>query len=39
MIYVDETPVVAGYLYNTNSDVAWVDFIVSNFQYKNKENR
>tara|TARA_B100001939_G_C16622926_1_gene480092 strand:+ start:170 stop:580 length:411 start_codon:yes stop_codon:yes gene_type:complete len=39
MIYVDDTPVVAGFLYNTNSDVAWVDFIISNFNYKHKENR
>ena len=39
MIYVDDTPVVAGFLYNTNSDVAWVDFIISNFHYKDKENR
>ena len=39
MIYVDDTPVVAGFLYNTNSDVAWVDFIISNFNYKDRENR
>jgi hypothetical protein len=39
VVYVDQTPVVAGFLYNTNSDVAWVDFIISNFHYKDKENR
>ena len=39
MIYIDDAPVVAGFLYNTNSDVAWVDFIISDFHYKNKENR
>ncbi len=39
MVYDGDIPVVAGYLYNTNSNVVWIDFIVSNFQYKDKKNR
>jgi|TARA_B110000908_G_scaffold172644_1_gene241597 hypothetical protein len=29
-----EVPVCAGFLYNTNSKVAWVDWIISNKDYK-----
>ena len=39
MVYDEDVPVVAGFLYNTNSNVVWIDFIVSNFHYKNKNNR
>lgn len=39
MIEFDGIPVVAGFLYLTNSAVAWNEFIVSNFDYKDKENR
>ena len=39
MVYVDDEPVVAGFLYNTNSGVALVEFVISNFQYKHRENR
>jgi|TARA_R110000823_G_scaffold229060_2_gene356135 hypothetical protein len=39
MVYDENTPVVAGFIYNTNSDVAWADWIISNFKYKNKKNR
>jgi len=39
MVYDGDIPVVAGYLYNTNSNVVWVDWVVSNFEYKKKENR
>ena len=34
IIYDGETPVCAGFLYNTNSKVAWVDWIISNKEYK-----
>ena len=34
-----EVPVCAGFLYNTNSKVAWVEFIISNKDYKLKPNR
>lgn len=34
MIVDKDTPVCAGFIYNTNSKVAWVDWIVSNTQYR-----
>lgn len=39
MVCDEDYPVVAGFLYTTNSSVAWVEFIVSNIEYKHKENR
>ena len=39
ILYDDNVPVIAGFIYNTNSDVAWADWIISNFKYKNKKNR
>lgn len=39
IIYDGDIPVVAGFLYITNSNVAWVDWVVSNLEYKNKKNR
>lgn len=39
IVYDGGTPICAGYIYTTNSKVAWVDWIISNFNYKNKENR
>jgi hypothetical protein len=35
----NKTPVCAGFIYVTNSQVAWVDWIISNKEYNNKENR
>ncbi len=35
----DGEPVCAGYLYITNSKVAWVDFIISNKEYRKKPHR
>tara|TARA_R100000541_G_scaffold31397_2_gene40264 strand:- start:329 stop:733 length:405 start_codon:yes stop_codon:yes gene_type:complete len=34
MVWDGDTPVCAGFLYNTNSKVAWVDWIISNKEYK-----
>lgn len=39
IIYDEEVPVCAGFVYMTNSKVGWVEFIVSNMEYKDKENR
>jgi hypothetical protein len=39
IIYDDETPVCAGYMYLTNSKVAWVDWIISNKEYTKKPQR
>ena len=32
-------PIVAGFVYFTNSAVAWNEFIVSNFDYKDKDRK
>lgn len=34
-----DTPVCAGFVYVTNSSICWVEWIVSNFNYKNRGNR
>ncbi len=34
-----ETPVCAGFIYITNSKVAWVDWIISNKDYRKKPQR
>ncbi len=39
IIYDDEIPVCAGFMYITNSKVAWVDWIISNKEYTNKLQR
>jgi len=39
MVEKDGVPVVAGFVYFTNSAVAWSEFIISNFDFKNKEDR
>lgn len=39
MIEDEGTPVVAGFLYLTNASVAWVEFIVSNIEYKDRAKR
>jgi hypothetical protein len=32
-------PIVAGFIYFTNSAVAWNEFIISNFDYKDKDRK
>jgi hypothetical protein len=39
IVYDDETPICAGYMYLTNSKVAWVDWIISNKEYTKKPQR
>lgn len=39
MIYEDETPICAGFMYATNSRVACIDFIISNKNYTHKQKR
>lgn len=36
MVWDDETPVCAGFMYSTNSKVAWVTWIVANPEYKDR---
>lgn len=39
IVYDGDIPVCAGFYYVTNSKVGWCDWIISNFQYKNKQKR
>jgi hypothetical protein len=39
IVYDKDTPVCAGFIYLTNSKVAWVDWIISNKNYRKKPNR
>tara|TARA_R100001086_G_scaffold250084_1_gene193471 strand:+ start:5629 stop:6039 length:411 start_codon:yes stop_codon:yes gene_type:complete len=39
MVWDKKTPICAGFIYTTNSKVAWVDWIISNKEYKNKDKR
>ena len=39
IIYDNDTPVCAGFMYITNSKVAWVDWIISNKEYTKKPQR
>jgi hypothetical protein len=39
MIYKDNTPIAAGFLYLTNSKAAWLDWVVSNPSYKESDRK
>jgi hypothetical protein len=39
MVSDNGVPVCAGFMYRTNSKAVWCDWIVSNFEYKNKQGR
>jgi|TARA_R100001440_G_scaffold24225_2_gene39556 hypothetical protein len=39
MILEGDIPICAGFIYMTNSKVAWVDWIISNKEYKDKTKR
>lgn len=39
IVYDGDTPVCAGFMYLTNSKVAWVDWIISNKEYTKKPHR
>ena len=39
IIMDEETPICAGFMYMTNSKVAWIDWIVSNKNYRVKPTR
>ena len=39
IVYDGETPICAGFIYLTNSKVAWVDWIISNKEYTKKPER
>lgn len=39
IVFDGDTPVCAGFTYTTNSGVAWVDWIISNKNYRKKPER
>lgn len=39
MICKEEVPIVAGFLYLSNSKVAWLDWIISNPDYKEQDRK
>jgi hypothetical protein len=39
IIFKNETPVVSGFLYLTNSNVAWMEWIISNPEYKENDRK
>lgn len=39
IVYDGTEPICAGFIYMTNSKVAWVDWIISNKEYRVKEKR
>lgn len=39
MVQIDEIDVCAGFLYLTNSKIAWIEYLVSNPNYKNKDRK
>lgn len=39
IVYDQDTPICAGFMYLTNSKVAWVDWIISSKQYTKKPHR
>ena len=39
MVYKNNIPIAAGFLYLSNSEVAWLDWIVSNPEYKDEDRK
>lgn len=39
LVEKEGVPIVAGFIYFTNSAVAWNEFIISNFDYKDKDRK
>lgn len=39
IVYDEDVPICAGFIYTTNSKVAWVDWIISNKEYRKKPQR
>lgn len=39
MVYDGETPVCAGFMYETNSKAIWCDWVISNIKYKDRTKR
>ena len=39
IVYDEDVPVCAGFMYVTNSKVVWCDWIISNIKYKDRDKR
>lgn len=39
MVSNDDSDICAGFIYLTNSKIAWIEFIISNKQYKGKDRK
>jgi len=39
IVYDGETPICAGFMYITNSQATWCDWIISNLKYKDRQKR
>jgi hypothetical protein len=39
IVYKGDTPIVAGFLYLTNSNIAWMEWIISNKDYKENDRK
>lgn len=39
IVFDSETPICAGFLYETNSKICWINWVVSNRHYRKKPNR
>jgi len=39
IVYDEDTPVCAGFMYITNSKATWCDWIISNLKYKDRQKR
>jgi hypothetical protein len=39
IVYKEDIPIVAGFLYLTNSNIAWMEWIISNKDYKEDDRK
>jgi len=39
MVYKEDIPIATGFLYLSNSKVAWLDWVISNPKYKEKDRK
>lgn len=39
MVFKDDINICAGFLYTTNSSIAWLEFVVANYNYREKDRK